>query len=54
MTDEIKKEPRWKEWRSLTDEEIRQHVMPYLDNAHFPTVLYLARLLEKILKERNT
>ena len=50
MMDDIQK----LKWVGLTDEEVRQHVMPYLDGEHFPTVLYLARLLEEILKERNT
>jgi hypothetical protein len=42
------REPRWKEWRGLTDEEIEQ---AYMDTNNFQR---MARLLENILKERNT
>ena len=42
------REPRWKEWRGLTDEEIEQ---AYMDTNNFQR---MGRLLENILKEKNT
>jgi hypothetical protein len=45
-----KKDPRWKEWYSLTDDEIQQ----FSNRLHYREPRNMVLAIQKALKDRNT